>query len=366
MSEITPFLKSLLSVSGLSSYEAPAAKLIEEKWRPLVNELSVSRLGSLHGLKKGSTVTSGSGVSKQAALPRKSIMIATHMDAIGLMVTELVGEFLHITQVGGIDARILPGTPVTVYATGGGKVEELFGAVVQPHMRALPAGDGPVPLKDLLIDVGLSAREVASRINIGDLAAFATVPVELSGDVISGHTLDNRASVAALTVALEELQGKSHAWDVWAVATVQEETVLGGAYTSAFDLRPDLAVAVDVTFAKGPGASDWSTFPLGKGPTLAFGPNMHTYLFTKFKELADRLEIPYAVEMVPRHSGTDTYAMQVTAEGIPTMVLGIPLRYMHTPVEMVAIKDIQRTGRLLAEFIAALDEDFLEKITWDE
>jgi tetrahedral aminopeptidase len=363
MPEITSFLKSILSVSGVAGYETPVAKLIEEKWRPLVDEITIDRLGSLRGLKKGSDRAAESDTSK-----RPSIMIATHMDAIGMMVTRLVGEFLHVTDVGGIDARILPGTPVVVHATRTGKTEDLFGVVVQPPARALPASmlDNPVALQELLVDIGLSAKEAAEKVNIGDVISFATQPVELSGDVISGHSLDNRASVAALTVALEELQGKSHAWDVWAVATAQEETRLGGAYTTTFDLRPNLAVAVDVTFAKGPGASDWSTFPLGKGPTLAFGPNIHTYLFNRFKELADRLEIPYAVELVPRHSGTDTYAMQITAEGIPTMVIGIPLRYMHTPVEMVAIKDIQRTGRILAEFIAALEIDFVEKITWEE
>ncbi len=359
MPEITPFLKSLLSVSGLSGYEAPAAKVIADKWRPLVDELTVSRLGSLHGLKKGTTPSVGK---------RPALMIATHMDAIGLMVTQIVEGFLHFTQVGGVDPRILVGTPVTVHATGGAQTEELFGVVVQPHARALPEGlgDNPVGLNDLLIELGLTAKEVAAKVRIGDVVSYATEPVELAGEVISGHTLDNRASVAALTVALEELKDKHHVWDVWAVATVQEETVFGGAYTSTFEIHPDLAVAVDVTFAKGPGATDWSTFPLGKGPTLGFGPNIHTYLFKKFKELADQLEIPYAVEMVPRHSGTDTYAMQVTAEGVPTMVLGIPLRYMHTPVEMVALKDIQRTGRLLAEFIAALEADFVEKITWDD
>ena len=361
MPEITPFLKSLLSAPGLSGYEAPAAKLIEKKWRPLVDELTVSRIGSLHGLKKGTSTALSTG-------KRPSIMIATHMDAIGLMVTQIVDSFLHFTEVGGVDPRILVGTPVTVHATGSGKTEELYGVVVQPPARALPpgAGDSPVGLNDLLIDTGLTAKEAVAKIRIGDVVSYGTEPVELAGDVISGHTLDNRASVAALTVALEELKGKSHTWDVWAVATVQEETVFGGAYTSAFDLHPDLAVAIDVTFAKGPGASDWSTFPLGKGLTLGFGPNIHTYLFKKFKELADTLEIPYAVEMLPRHSGTDTYAMQVTAEGIPTMVLGIPLRYMHTPVEVVSLKDIQRTGRLLAEFIAALEVDFVEKITWDD
>jgi len=359
MPEITPFLKSILSVSGVSAYEAPVAKLIEEKWRPLVDELTVSRIGSLHALKKGSGTVTGK---------RPALMIATHMDAIGLMVTQIVDGFLHVTQIGGIDSRILPGSPVTVHASGGGEIEELYAVVVQPPARALPAsvGDNPVGLIDLLVDAGLTAKEADAKIRIGDLVSFATQPVELAGDVISGHTLDNRASVAALTVALEELQGKAHAWDVWAVATVQEENTLGGAYTSAFDLHPDLAVAVDVTFAKGPGASDWSTFPLGKGPTLGFGPNIHTHLFKKFKELADKLEIPYAVELVPRHSGTDTYAIQVTAEGIPSMVLGIPLRYMHTPVEVVSLKDIQRAGRILAEFITALEADFLERLTWDE
>jgi endoglucanase len=358
MPEFTPFLKSLLAAPGLSGYETPVAGLIEAEWRPLVDEISRSRLGSLQALKKG----------RSAQGKRPSIMIATHMDAIGLMVTQIVDGLLRVTEIGGIDARVLPGTPVMVYGTAAGQVEELFGVVVQPPARTLPAslGDGPIGLNYLLVDIGLSHRQALQKVQVGDLVSFAAGPVELAGDVISGHSLDNRVSVAALTVTLQELQGKSHAWDVWAVATAQEEETLGGAFTSAFGLRPDLAIAVDVTFAKGPGANDWQTFPLGKGPTLAFGPNIHPFLHKKLKELADRLEIPYAVEVLPRHSGTDTYAMQVTAEGIPTAVIGIPLRYMHTPVEMVAYKDIQRAGRLTAEFIAALEPDFIEKITWDE
>ena len=150
------------------------------------------------------------------------------------------------------------------------------------------------------------------------------------------------------------------------MASSQEEVGAIGAAGSAFELRPSLAIVVDVTFAKGPGASDWSTFPLGKGPTIVMGPNMHPALHKAMKELADRLEIPYALEYTPTHSGTDGWATQVAAEGIPTMVLGIPLRYMHTPVEVVAIKDIQRAGRLLAEFIAGLGPDFMEKIVWDK
>ena len=373
MPEFTPFLKSLLTIPGLSGYETPVANLIEAEWRPLVDEISRSRLGSLQALKKAH----GDG-------KHPSIMIAAHMDAIGLMVTQIVDGFLHITQVGGIDARVLPGTPVMVHGNAAGPAlsnvegrrpepvegitEELFGVIVQPPARALPpsVGDGPVSMNHLLVDIGLSHKQALQKVRVGDLVSFATPPVELAGDVISGHSLDNRVSVAALTVALQELKGKAHAWDVWAVATAQEEETLGGAATSTFGLRPDLAVAVDVTFAKGPGANDWQTFPLGKGPTLAFGPNIHPFLHKKLKELADRLEIPHAVEVLPRHSGTDTFAMQVIAEGIPTAVIGIPLRYMHTPVEVVAYKDIQRAGRLVAEFIAALEPDFIEKIVWDE
>ena len=113
MPEITPFLKSLLSAPGLSGYEAPAAKIIEEKWRPLVDKLTKSRSGTLHGFKKGTSTVPDAG-------KRPSIMIATHMDAIGLMVTQIVDGFLHFTQVGGVDPRILVGTPVSVHATGSG------------------------------------------------------------------------------------------------------------------------------------------------------------------------------------------------------------------------------------------------------
>jgi endoglucanase len=188
----------------------------------------------------------------------------------------------------------------------------------------------------------------------------------MSGEIVSGHSIDNRASVAALTLCLQELQSRSHSWDVWAAATVQEEIDYAGAATSAFQLRPDLAIAVDCTFAKGPGTNHWDTFELGKGPTFGHGPNIHPYLFKRFKNLAERLEIPYATEVIPKSSDTDGMAMQITAEGIPTFVLSIPVRNMHTPVEMVALKDIQRAGRLLAEFIVGLEPGFMSAITWDD
>jgi endoglucanase len=354
MSDILPFLKSLLSVSGLSGTEAPVAELITEKWRSLVDDVSFSRVGSLHGLKKGS-----------GTAPRPSLMIAAHMDGIGMRVSKIVDGFLHIVNIGGVDPRVLPGAEVTVHATRSGK--ELPGVIAMPPARSLPesARDGVTAIEYLLVDTGLLPREVERQVRLGDLVSFANLPLELAGGVISGHTVDNRASIAALTICLEELQNKRHSWDVWAVATVQEEINFLGAYSSAFALRPQIAIVMDAGFAAGPGANGWQAFPMGKGVGLCIGPNMHPFLHTKIKEVADRFEIPWYLDVTPTDSGTDAFAVQITAEGIPTALVELPIRYMHTPVEAVTVKDVERLGHLLAEFVTSLEADFVDTIVWE-
>lgn len=362
MNELLPFLKSLITTPGLSGYEGTVRKLIEDAWRPLTDELSVSQLGSLHGLKKGNRLDHDDGKGTDQT-SRPSILLAAHMDAIGLMVTGIVEDFLRITQIGGLDSRVLPGQLVTVHGR-----QELPGAIVMPPANLLPKGaqSGPVDLQYLLVDTGLPARRLERLVRVGDLISFSQEPMDLKEETLAGHSLDNRASIAALTQCLHELQGRLHYWDTWAVATVQEEETMAGALTSAYQLRPDLAVAIDVTFGKGPGTPDHKAFALGKGPVLGWGPNIHNGLHLALKQLADRLEMAYSIEAMPRHSGTDAYALQVAAEGIPTMVVSIPLRYMHTPVEVVSIKDIRRVGHLLAEFITWLEPDFMEGLVWDD
>jgi len=352
MNELLPFLRELISAPGLSGHESPVRSMVEAAWKPLTDELQISRMGSLHALRRGN-----------APQPRPSLLLAAHMDAIGLMVTGLVDGFLRLTAIGGVDPRVLPGQLVTVHGD-----QDLSGVVVQPPASLLPADldDSAIPLEYLLVDVGLTPRQVETQVRVGDLVSFAQPPIEMGEDILAGHSLDNRASVAAITYCLQSLQGRELAWDVWAAATSQEEVTLGGALTSAFQLHPTLAVAIDVTFASGPGTPNHKSYPLGKGPTLGWGPNIHPALYKAFKEIAEQLEIPYKLEPMPRHSGTDAYAMQIAGEGIPTMVLGIPLRYMHTPVEVVSMKDVRRTGRLMAEFAASLDATFVEKISWDE
>jgi len=352
MTELLPFLSQLISAPGLSGYESPVRDLIEQSWRPLTDEIHFSRLGSLHALRRGA-----------CPAPRPSLLIAAHMDAIGLMVTGIVDEFLRLTEIGGLDPRVLPGQSVTVHGR-----RDLPGVIVQPPDHLLPeqAHDKPPRLEHLLIDVGLLPHQVERFVRVGDLVSFSQPPLQLGDECLAGHSLDNRASVAALTICLQELQNRQVEWDVWAVATVQEEVTLGGALTSSFQLRPSLAVALDTTFGDGPGSPAHQTFPIDKGPTLGWGPNIHPSLFNTFKDLADRLEIPYKLEPIPARSGTDAVAIQTVAEGVPTMLIEIPLRYMHTPVEVVSLKDIRRAGRLIAEFAARLDSAYLEKLVWED
>ena len=351
MEDLKAFLKTLITAPGLSGHEAPVRSLIDAAWRPLVDEISFSRLGSLHALRRG--------ISPE---PRPSILISTHMDAIGLMVKSIDQGFLRLMQIGGLDVRVLPGQLVTVHGR-----RELPGIIVQPPAHLLPPDQqtGPVSLAYLLVDTGLDAEAVNRLVRPGDLVAFAQAPFELDGDLLVGHTLDNRAAVAALTACLQELQGRQTTWDLWAVASVQEEETLAGAITSSFALRPTVAIAVDVTFGAAPGSPSHRTFPLGQCITLGWGPVVHPALYKAVKTLAERIEIPYRLEPFPRTSSSDADGLLTAAEGIPTMAIFIPLRYMHTPVEMVSMKDIRRTGRLLAEFIAGLELDFIDQLTWD-
>lgn len=350
MANITPFLKSLLSVAGLSGHESPVAGLIESHWKSIADETQRTRLGSIHAL------SAGDGYP-----PRPKLLISAHMDAIGMMVAGLEGEFLTLTPVGSVDPRILPSQSVIVHGR-----QPLPGVVVPLPVSFRANPKEAASFEDLRVDVGLPAKRLAQLVQPGDLVSFGTDPLELRGDTISGHSLDNRASVAALTIALEELQLTRHAWDVWFAATVQEEITYAGGATSAYGLRPDLAVIVDVTFGEDGSGKKYETFPLGGGPTIGVGPTCHPYLRNMFQNLAAGLEMPFAIEAMPEDSFTETDRIQLTRAGIPTAIISIPLRYMHTPVEVVSLSDIERVGKLLAEFAAMLERGFIDQVTWDD
>ncbi len=349
--ETFPLLKQLSEVNGISGYEKPARELLRQTWQPFVDEMREGKLGSLIALKRGT-----------GPEPRPKLMLAAHMDEIGLMVTGIEKEFLRITSTGGTDRRVLLGLEVIVHGQ-----RDLPGIVATrpPHVLPLGKRKKVVPWDKLFVDVGLPAEEVEQLVEIGDLISFQRETVELKNHRVAGKAMDNRACVAVVTLALEQLSGVQHDWDVLAVATVQEETGLKGAIVTAYDLAPDMAVALDVTFGRQPGVSEEDSFPLGEGPAIGVGPNVHPKIAARLKEVCRAHEIPHHVEPFPGGSGTDAWAIQVSRAGVPTGLISIPLRYMHQPVEMLAAQDVERSGRLLAAFIAGLESDFLAKLAWN-
>jgi putative aminopeptidase FrvX len=353
LADLNALLTRLSSTPGPSGYEGPIRAAIESAWRPLVDDLQVDLLGNIIALKRGS-----------GNEPRRRVMLAAHMDEIALMVTVVQEGFLHVTSVGGIDIRILPGQEVMVHPSRRGPDGEplsLPGVIGArpPHLLPPDQRDQSIPLHDHLVDLGLPAADVAHWVRPGDLVTFAREGAPLSGGRFSGRALDNRASVAAVTVCLEALQAREHQWDVLAVATVQEEVTLGGARTGAFHLAPDLALVLDVTFGRGPGVGESDGVTLDGGPAIAIGPNFHPKVVQQLRDAAARLEMPTQIEPAPTPPGTDAHAIQISQSGIPCGLISIPLRYMHSPVEIIALRDVERSGRLLAECIAGLPDDFM-------
>lgn len=355
MDKTKEILTSLCSLSGISGYEMPVASKVSEIWKNLTDEVSISRVGNVYACKRA---------TDPDADPHRKILFAVHMDAVGMIVTDICGEFLRFHQVGGLDPRVLPGQFVKIH----GKKGDIPGLIVMPgrNLTKEDYGSDPLPLTELLIDTGYGEEELKQKVRIGDTISFANEPVCMAGEVFSAHTLDNRASVAALTAALEELQSMRHKWDVYAVGTVQEEETMAGAMTAAYDIRPDIAVAIDVTFAKGPGSKDWDTQELGSGPSLGFGMNIHPAVFEMCRDICENNRIPYTFEPSARMSGTDAMGLQTAAYGFPCMVISIPLRYMHTPNEIISMKDIKYVGKLVAEFVRSLDESAAARLKWED
>jgi endoglucanase len=349
--EVIPLLKRLSEAEGISGFEGPVRELVRQTWQPLVDEIHEGRLGSLIALKKGA-----------GPEPRPKLMLAAHMDEVGLIVTDIDKGFLRIARVGGTDRRVLLGLEVTVHGR-----RDLPGVVATrpPHVLPQEARKKSVPLDEIFVDVGLPEGEVKELVSVGDLISIRCEMVELKNRRVAGKALDDRACVVAITLALERLSRVEHVWDVFAVATVQEETGLQGAIASAYGLAPDLAVALDVTFGRQPGVRKEGSFPLGGGPTIGIGPNFHPRLMKRLEKVAEAHEIPYSLDPIPGRSGTDAWAIQVTREGVPTALVSIPTRYMHHPVETLDAQDVERAGRLLAAFTAELDAGFLQELSWN-
>jgi putative aminopeptidase FrvX len=347
-------LKHLSAVPGVSGSESAVRTLLVELLTPLADEVSVDILGNVTAFKRG---------NQRGVSPRR-VMLSAHMDEIGMVVTGLEGEFLRFTHIGGIDNRVLPGQEVLVHGR-----RPLPGIIASrpPHVVSAEERDKVIPQDKLFVDVGLTPGELKARVSVGDSISFVCEPVELMGDLIAGKALDNRASVAAVYACLRALADMNHLWDIYAVATVQEEHGgYLGATGCAFRIQPDLALVVDTTYGYAPGLSGAETFKLGEGPALSVGPNIHPVIHRRLAALADALEISRQTEPLPGHSGTEAWGIQISRAGIPTGIISLPIRNMHTPVEIVSVKDVAWAGQLLAHFVAGLDETFVKDMVPDQ
>lgn len=326
------------------------ADFLLREWAPLVDEARLDRLGSYIGLKRGR--------SRAERPPR--VLAAAHIDSIGGMVTAIErGGFLRFAPVGGVDRRLLLAQEVEVH--GRRVVPGVIGSR-PPHMTTAEERKRLPAVEDLYIDTGLPEAEVREAVRVGDPVLPRHEFIRLQGDRISSRYLDNRASAAALAVALEELRRLPHEADFYAVGTVGEEFGgMPGATAATFALEPDVVIAVDVTFAQHPG-SEKDSFPLGEGPTIGVGPNCTRKLARLIREVARELSIPHRLEVMEGPSGTDAWAMQVVRGGAATGIISIPVRYMHTPVELASLSDIQNAGRLLAHVVARVDAALVEDL----
>lgn len=216
--------------------------------------------------------------------------------------------------------------------------------------------DKSLPIKELCIDVGLSQEEAKKRIPVGTPAAYRGGCAPLGEDLLCGKALDDRAGFAVLLDVLERLQGKELDVDLYVLGSTQEETHSTGAVTAAYEIAPQLCVAVDVTHGDTPDGPKHETFKLGGGPVIGVGPNCARSLSGRLKELAGELEMPIQIEVMASSSGTNAWPIQVSREGVATAVLSIPERYMHTPVEVVNKKDLEDAARLLAACVESLGE----------
>lgn len=340
-------LRSLLTATGPSGYETAPARAFAEACSPFA-DVQTDVMGNVTARVKGT----GDG---------PSVAIVGHIDEIGLIVTHVDDKgYLSFIGVGGWDPVILVGQRVEI-ATRAGVIPGVVGK--KPiHLLKEDERKRAAELKDLHIDIGAKdGDEARGLVRIGDVAVIAGDPVELPNDRVVARAMDNRLGcfVAYETARLVAEAGGAPG-DVIAVAVVQEETTFAGARTFAHHVRPDLAVVVDVTHATdAPGIDEKEngSHPMGSGPVIERGTALHPVVSEGLLATAEAEGIDYTMSASARFTGTDADAIHISRSGIPTGLVSVPLRYMHSPVELVQLDDVFRAAQLIAAFARGLPAD---------
>jgi endoglucanase len=344
---IPPVLRSLLTATGPSGYETAPAAVFRDAAAGFA-EVTTDVMGSTWARVKGT----GDG---------PTVAVVGHIDEIGLIITHIDDEgFLRFLGVGGWDPQILVGQRVDV-VTRDGVIPGVVGK--KPiHLLTDDERKKVAELKDLHIDVGVKDADEAKRmVRVGDVAVISGEPVELPNDRAISRSMDNRLGCyVAYEAARLVAEDGGAPGDVVAVAAVQEETTFGGSATTAYALRPDLAIVVDVTHATdAPGipVAEVGAHPFGSGPVIERGSNINPRIFELLHDTAEAEGIPFTIQASARHTGTDLDAMHISRGGIPCGGVGLPLRYMHSAVEMVQLDDVANAARLIAAFAKRLSAD---------
>lgn len=341
------FLRSLVETPSPTGAEEPVAALVRTRLSSVADEVQTNTMGSVHAVLEGT----GAG---------PSLMLAAHMDEIGLMVTYISDDgFLSIAAVGGVDAAILPGMRVDVHTASG----TLRGIVGRKPIHLIEADERKkvTPLDKLVIDLGMPGKKVRKLVRVGDVITFGVGFERFGKGMAVSRAFDDKCGVWVACRVMEELRAAGRAKGAFiAAATVQEEIGTRGAMTSAYGVNPDVAIAFDVTHATdypGIDKTKYGAITCGEGPVIARGPNINPLVFDRLVAAAEAEGIPYQFEAEPSVTGTDARAIQVTRGGIPTGLVSVPLRYMHTPTEVIALEDLENTVRLITRFALDLDED---------
>lgn len=345
--DILETLRRLCELGGPSGYEHSVSQAAKELLWPLTDTVSIDPLGSVIGVHS---------CGKPGA---KKVLLDAHLDQVGFMVTGYDEGFLRFAPVGGIDPRMLPDREMIVLT----KPEPVLGIVACPpsHMQTAADLNKSIPMEELRIDVGLGQEEAERRIPVGTPIVYGGTCFPLAaGGQICSKALDDRSCFTILLRTLELLQGKDLEVDVYVMGSVQEETSGSGASVGTYTVAPDCCVAVDVTFAHTPDVTlDDAPCKMYHGPCIGVGPNMTWWMTERMIDTAKTLEIPHQLEVMEGRSGTNGWGMQIAREGIPTSVVSLPLKYMHSPTEVIALEDMEHTAQLLAAFVQSLGKEGL-------
>lgn len=336
-------LKELSMAHGPSGREHWIYPIIKDAFEPYCDEVRQGNVNNAYAIKKGNG--------------KASIMLMAHADEVFLSVKEICDRgFLKFTGLG-IDPKTLVSQEVLIH--GKEKIDGIIG-IKPPHLMTDGERSAAVKVDNLLIDTGMSKEEVEKLVKIGDYVTIKREFHELLNENVVGKAIDDRVGIVSMWSCAKELQNIKHDLDVYFVSSCQEEVGHRGAKMSSYDLNPTLGIAIDVTFDNGKMGIQGSDTRLGEGPVICIGPNVHPKFREKLTSIAREYGIPYQVEVEPGNTGTDAWDIQTVRKSIPTLLISIPQKYMHTSVEMVNMKDVVNTGRIIAKFIEKISSSDLE------